>query len=520
MRASLVASARRVPESRKKGGALNQDEVPHRVTIVGGGFTGASTAVQLVRASTVPLAITVVEPRERIGPGLAYSATDPDHRLNGPTWSHSIVADDAGHFTRWCEANSIFVRDPEALAADGNAFVRRADYGDYLSDTLRAHEQWPATGSTIAHLRDRAVAAVASRDAMTIRTAGGRTLESAMLVVATGNPLPRLQAPLARSLAAHPSVVEDPLQPGRLAQVDPRARVLVVGSGLTALDIVSTLVRAGHRGDVVVVSRRGLRPRPQPPTAAPPCVAAPAVTAAQAPLERIMGAVPGFLLHDAPPTLRGWVRALRARIREVEARGESWHKGFDELRDVVWRAWPLLPAAEKRRFLRTMRTWYDVHRFRAPPQNDALVRDAEARGRVAFRAARLRAVEPMAGSSALRVRFAGRDGAGERTETFDALVNCTGLDAVAGLRANPFLASLVDDGRLRVDDAGIGFAVDANCCAIGADARACPALRVLGPPTAGTFGDPLGVMFIAAQIWRMLPDALAFLAQARPGPSR
>jgi len=377
MEPGCVASARRVPESRDEGGALNQDKAPRRVAMVGGGFTGASTAVQLVRASAVPLAITVVEPRERIGPGLAYSATDPDHRLNGPTWSHSIVPDDVGHFTRWCEANSIFVRDPEALAADGNAFVRRADYGDYLSDTLRAHEQWPATGSTIAHLRDRAVAAVSARDAMAIRTADGRTLESDMLVVATGNPLPRLQAPLARSLAGHPSVIEDPLQPGRLAQVDSRARVLVVGSGLTALDIVSTLVRAGHRGDVVVVSRRGLRPRPQPPAAAPAAVDAAAAGAAQVPLERIMGAVPGFLLHDAPPTLRDWVRALRARIRELEARGESWHKGFDELRDVVWRAWPLLPAAEQRRFLRTMRTWYDVHRFRAPPQNDALVRDAE-----------------------------------------------------------------------------------------------------------------------------------------------
>ena len=519
MEPDVAARGGCVPESCSEGEALNQDKVPRRVAIVGGGFTGASIAVQLVRASAVPLSITVVEPRERVGPGLAYSATDPDHRLNGPTWSHSIVPDDAGHFTRWCESKSVFARDPEAVAADTNAFVRRADYGDYLADTLRAHEHWPATGSTIAHLRDRAVAAAATCDAMSIRTAGGRTLESDMLVVATGNPLPRLQAPLERSLAGHPSVIEDPLQPGRLAQLDARAKLLVVGSGLTALDIVSTLVRAGHRGDVVVVSRRGLRPRPQPPAAVPAAVDTAAV-AAHPPLERIMGAVPGFLLHDASPTLRGWVRALRARIREVEAGGESWHKGFDELRDVVWRAWPLLPAAEQRRFLRRMRTWYDVHRFRAPPQNDALVRDAEARGRVAFRAARLRAVQPVAGSNALHVRFAGRGSAGEHVETFDALVNCTGLDAAAGLRANPFLASLVDDGWLRVDDAGIGFAVDANCCAIGADARARPALRVLGPPTAGTFGDPLGVMFIAAQIWRMLPDALAFLAQARPAPSR
>jgi len=499
---------------------MNERGAVRRVTIVGGGFSGASMAVQLVRASPMPLAITIVEPRERVGPGLAYSATDPDHRLNGPTWSHSIVPDDPGHFTRWSESRSILRHDSEALAADGNVYVRRRDYGEYLADTLRAHAHWPATGSGVVHLRDHAVETVARSATVALRTAGGRMLESEMLVVATGNPLPRLQAPFARSVADHPSVIENPLETTRLARIDPQARVLVVGSGLTALDIVSTLVRAGHRGKVVVASRRGLRPRPQPPTAqsgraAPMPVAAEAVAAADAPvpLERIMGAVPGFLLRDAPPTLRGWVRALRARIREVEVQGESWHKGFDELRDVVWRAWPLLPMREKRRFLRRMRPWYDVHRFRAPPQNDALVRAAEARGGVEFRAARLLSVEPRKAGS-IEVRFAGRDAAGEHVECFDAIVNCTGLDVAAGLRANPFLASLVEDGWLRIDEAGIGFAVDANCRAIGADGRAHPALRVIGPPTAGTFGDPLGAMFIAVQIWRMLPDALAYLAQS------
>lgn len=503
---------------------MGEDHVVSRVTIVGGGFSGASAAVQLVRASPMPLAITIVEPRERAGPGLAYSASDPDHRLNGPTWSHSIVPGDAEHFTRWCDANSILRRDADAVVADGNAFVRRADYGDYLAEALRAHARWPATGSTIAHLRDLAVEAVPGDDRVAIRTASGRTLDSDMLFVATGNPLPRLQDPLAGSLAGHPSVIGNPLDTGSLARIDPQARVLVVGSGLTALDVVSTLVRAGHRGEVVVVSRHGLRPRPQPPVATPGGTVARGLdapgAAAQAPLERIMGPVPAFLLRDASPTLRGWVRALRARIREVEAQGESWHKGFDELRDAVWRAWPLLPAGEQRRFLRRMRTWYDVHRFRAPPQNDALVRAAEARGGVEFRAARMRSVEPAGGGASLRARFAGRDGAGERTETYDAIVNCTGLDAAAGLRANPFLASLVDDGWLRVDDVGIGLAVDPHCSAIGADACARPALRVIGPPTAGTFGDPLGVMFIAAQVYRMLPDALAFLAQVKRRPGR
>ena len=89
-------------------------------------------------------------------------------------------------------------------------------------------------------------------------------------------------------------------------------------------------------------------------------------------------------------------------------------------------------------------------------------------------------------------------------------MNCTGLDPACGADENPFLASLVRKGLLQRDATGVGFAVDLRCRPIGVDEHAHPRLRVVGPPTAGTFGDPLGTLFIAPQIARvvagMLPD--------------
>jgi len=137
---------------------------------------------------------------------------------------------------------------------------------------------------------------------------------------------------------------------------------------------------------------------------------------------------------------------------------------------------------------------------------DARVRDAEARGQVHFRAARVHSVAP-APDGTLLARWTDADGAQERT--FDAAVNCTGLDAAAQVADNPLLASLTAQGRLQVDPAGIGFAVDAQGCALGRDGRPEPRLRIIGPPTAGTFGDPLGAMFIAAQVHRSVPGWLA-----------
>lgn len=118
--------------------------------------------------------ITLIEPRDQVGLGLAYSTTDPDYRLNGPTWVHSIDPRDSGHFTRWCEKQGLFSADPQALLPDGSAFVRRADFGRYMQAAFREHAQWPSTQSTIRHLRARAVDALEKGNSIEVVTDAGR----------------------------------------------------------------------------------------------------------------------------------------------------------------------------------------------------------------------------------------------------------------------------------------------------------------------------------------------------------
>ena len=481
---------------------------PARVLIVGGGFSGATAAVQLVRRSPRPLAVTVVEPRPRVGPGLAYSATDPEHRLNGPVLTHTIDPEDPGDLLAWCQRQGVFERDPGAFSATGKPFVRRADFGDYLAAAVQAHAVWPATGATLAHRRGLAVGAAVRADGVALTLQDGATLQGDLLIVATGNARPRLRAPFDPALNGHPRVWPEPLDPARPPLLPADARVLVVGSGLTALDLLCTLLRQGHRGPIEVLSRRGLRPRPQAPDPVlPPGMALPRV------LDLINAELPAWLRDARPRSARGWTRALRLRIRQGQARGETWHAGFDELRNTVWRAWPLLPAAEQRRFLQRLRTWYDMHRFRTPPMTDARVQAAQAAGQVRYRAARVQSVQALADGT---LQACWTDAGGPRCEAFDAVFNCTGLDAAAQADDNPLLASLCAQGLLCADAAGLGFAVDAHGAALAADGQPQPRLRVIGPPTAGTFGDPLGAMFIAAQVHRMLPDWLAWLDPLPP----
>jgi len=467
--------------------------------------------VQLVRASPAPLAITIVEPRAQVGPGFAHSADDPDHRLNGSPITHLIDPQDPGQLQRWCDENRVLEQDPEAVTPDGAVFLRRRDFGTFLAAAVRAHAAYPRTGSSIRHCRDTASDALVGDGSISVLTATGASLAAELVVVATGHAPPRLPAPFPPALAGHPAVIANPADTGRLRSLPKQARVLVLGSGLTALDVLSTLVRSAHQGPISVISRRGLRPRAQ----RAPGASGQRPTATEI-LERIEGPVPAFIADAGTPlSARGLLRALRSQIRRAEREGEDWYAPFDDLRDVLWKVWPRLPATEKRRVLRQLRPWYDAHRFRAPPQNDALVRDAERRGLVSFRAARVRFAEATGGDGLIRVGLIERAAQRQTTEVFDAVINCTGLDASATAGENRFVAALLARGLLRVDPSGVGLAVDAQCRALAADGRALDRLRIIGPPTAGTFGDPLGGIFIAAQVMRMLPGVFAALGIPR-----
>lgn len=477
-----------------------------RVVVVGGGFTGTSVVAQLARAARAPLEITVVEPRASVGPGLAYSADDPDHRLNGSIDSHLLDPMDPAALRRWCERSGALARDPEALAANGAQYIRRRDFGAFLEAGFR--EAGASGRHAIAHRRDQATGLRREGGGFRVELASGPALAADFVVIATGNGGVRLPPGVDAGLRDHPAFIANALETARLRAIDRDARVLLVGAGLTALDVLSTLVRRGHRGEVTVLSRHGIRPRPQRTPAAP---------GAPGKVQGLDPGVPDFVAALGPqPRVLALARALRRRIRDAVAQGREWQEAFDELRDAVWVVWPRLAAAEKRRFLRLLRPWYDAHRFRAPPQNVALVEPAERSGQVRFRTGRLESL--VAEGEGIRASW--RDPSERVRERFDAAVSCVGLDPAFGAAANPFLAALLRDGVLAPDASGLGFAVDAECRPLDARGRPGDGLRIFGPPTAGACGDPLGVLFIAPQVHRALPGMAAELDGLRDAAGR
>lgn len=478
-----------------------------RIAVIGGGFSGAAAAVQWVRKVPRSLEITIYEPRPDPGRGLAYSTREGSFRINAHAGLHDIDIADPGHLLRWCSREELARRDPGAFAANGQVFLRRADYGRYLAETVREHAHWPATGSRITHRRLRVDDINFADRGATLVLSDGSTEAADHVVLATGNPPPRVPAVFDGALSRHPNVRTHPLGDG-LDGIAPEASILVVGTGLTALDMIAGLLDRGHKGAILAVSRRGLRPRPQPPPVfqPPPSRRPPAIE----PLAFIEGPLPPYAVAQDSLRLRTLLRGLRAQIRAVEAQGLSWHAAFDALVLVVARIWPALPLPEQLRFLRLLRPWYDVHRFRSPPMTEATVLAAERAGQVSYRPARLRAVT--ANADGTLTADLEDSVTGPTPTTVDVVINCAGLDAGRSLSGNSLLAALAGRGMITPHPNGMGFVTDSACRAVTAAGAPRSDLRIIGPPTAGVFGDPLGALFISAQIHRSLPAFVTDLA--------
>ena len=67
------------------------------VIIIGGGASGVMLTAHLLRSDDPGLRVTLVEPRDSFGKGMAYSAPLPDHLLNVAATNMSAFPDDPSH---------------------------------------------------------------------------------------------------------------------------------------------------------------------------------------------------------------------------------------------------------------------------------------------------------------------------------------------------------------------------------------------------------------------------------------
>ena len=444
---------------------MKSDVAARDVIIVGGGFSGTMMAAQLARRGLTSL---LIEGSGRAGRGTAYSTREAAHLLNVP----------AAKMSAWADAPDDFV----AAGHPPAAFAARREFGTYLRTIL---DEAVASGR-VDIAEASAVAADRRGDGWTVMLDDGRMAESAALVLAHGNQSPepmRVGDGISQSLFINnPWRDEARAAIARLVGADGeqgRGDALILGTGLTMVDMVLSLDEAGHRGRIVALSRRGQVPR------------------AHGDYE------PAPVELDEVPT--GNVLALWRWLRR-RAGAVGWRAAVDALRPYSHAIWASFDVREQRRFLRHARPWWDVHRHRIAPEVSERLKRMIGEGRLEIVAGRIVRMNEKDGG--LVVDYSRRGQALPPTpsreregEKFGAAFNCTGPLGALSRTKDPLLAQMIGDGLVSIEPLGMGLAVDDG-------SRAGERLWALGPLTKGRFWEIVAVPDIRHQVAEVA-DAIA-----------
>ncbi len=451
-------------ESRDAGGTFEGRGCPS-IAILGGGFSGSMLAVELLRRAVQGLSIVLIERRPVPGRGVAYGTQFEGHLLNVRAKNMSAYASVPDHFVKWAQRHY-------SASVKPDDFLPRTIYGQYVSSQLR--EAIPHSRGSFRCIPQEAVRLKRVGGRCQISLAGGSTVIADQVVLALGNfPPADLQIP--GKTAASSRFVADPWSSGALTEVARDESVLVIGSGLTSVDVTLEIRARGFEGTIHMLSRRGLLPQRHAAIPFPP-----------------------FPIADLPPTARGLLRLLRLEVKQVEARGSNWREVIDSLRPVTAQIWRSLPPVERRRFLRHLRTYWDVHRHRIADRiADQLALQLES-GQIQIHAGRITEYREDDGRVAITYRE--RKSGELRNLRVNRVLNCTGPDGDCRRVSAPLLSNLIENGLVRPDELGLGLDVADDGAVIDLQGFASNFLYAIGPLRKGKLYESIAVPELRVQV--------------------
>ncbi|MES2862188.1 MAG: FAD/NAD(P)-binding protein [Pseudomonadota bacterium] len=428
-----------------------------RVAIVGGGFSGSMLAARLAERG---VASTLINRTADFGLGVAYSTPFDGHLLNVRSARMSALADQPDHFVRWLEAIHPDLADPDG-------FAPRRIFGRYVQARLAQVE------AAYPGLITRVAGEVATIESDGVLLSDGRRILAQVVVLATGNPAPRIA-----SDDGAERVIGDPWAPGALDPISLDDDVVIIGTGLTMVDMLLMLEARGWRGKATALSRRGLLPRAH-------------------------GERPDPVRPPTPELLTGPLSGRLAEARRLSST-LGWREVMEGLRPITADLWREADPATRSRIVRHLRPWWDVHRHRLAPAIGATIAGLIAEGRLTVRTGRVRSVTPS--PDGVNVDWRPRKGPAQPGLTGRWLIDCTGPGHAP--EADPLTGPLLISGRARLDPLRLGLDLDGMGRVLDRDGRADPTLFVLGPPARAAFWETIA----APDIRKRIEDVVAVLS--------
>lgn len=430
--------------------------VADRVVIIGGGASGTLTALNVLRTDP-RVHVTVFEPTGRLGSGVAYGTTDARHLLNVRAGNMSAFPQEPGDLLAWAEQTG-----RELSATD---FLPRREYGEYLRDRLA-----DVAGRRLRVIAERVEELAPVPGGYEVRGDAGAAAVAASVVLAHGNEAPRKLSIGGDPLPEAPWHVADPWNLSWIEALAPDATVVVVGTGLTAIDTAISVLDGAPQRSVVMVSRHGLLPQ-----AHIDCQCVAWVSA----------------LPSGPLTADQLADFYQQQVEAAAEHGVNWHHVVDGFRGPTQSIWARLPLAERERFLAVYARAWEVRRHRMAPQIATRLDAFQAEGRLRVSSGGITGIEEASPYPLVRI--------GEAEVAAHAVVNCTGPQTDVTRSANPVLSALLRRGLAAPDELRLGLSCTPQGELLDAVGQIVPGLLTVGPPRKGTLYETTAIPEIRVQ---------------------
>ena len=456
------------------------------VAIIGGGFSGTLTAVNLARLSTAPLRISVLNCAYPAGRGIAYSTRRPEHLLNVAARNMSALPEYPSHFVDWLLTRTEYANIPETELRE--TFMPRRVYGDYLR-SLAWHYSDPLNSRSSVEIKtipSEVVDLISEAQGARLILADGTTLLADRVVLATGNE-PPADLTGTGALSEHPAWCANPWIDWESKLPPPGGTIVLLGTGLTTVDAILTLLTLDWRGHIHAVSRHGLLPQSHFKGVDVPDFPPPEVDLASLGLTELIA-----LMEQHCARLRG----LGANPAII----------VDKLRPHTQRIWQAFSDQERQEFITRYAARWNVIRHRIAPSIHQNITAAVANGRVALTAASITGLRT-AGPK-IAVDLESSDGT-PSSLTADLVINGTGPQTRFSATRSPLLRALLKRGLAQTDASDMGLKIAADFTVIQKDEQPSPNLLALGPLLRGTLWETIAVPELRGQALRVAQTLLA-----------
>jgi uncharacterized NAD(P)/FAD-binding protein YdhS len=408
-----------------------------KIAIIGCGFSGTMTAVQLIKNADHPFELILIGDYKNFNTGIAYNPYSKKQLLNVVASKMSAFQDKPDDFTNWVSALNEFSGIDKGILA--NTYLPRYLFGQYLRNIWEeALQQIMAKRIQITIIDSLVLDMEVSHHEVTLVLDNEERITAQYCVIASGNNLPGNPDIENTKFFGSRNYFRNPWDTSAVRNHDSKAPILILGNGLTMVDTLVGLIENGFRNKIYTISPHGFTILPH----RHPGIGYSAIT------EELHG----------KQNLNDIVLIVNKHIKLARKLGFTAEPIIDAIRPLTQQLWQNLTNGEKNIFMARLRHLWDAVRHRIPMNIHDQIRQLTEVGKLDQYAGKLMNITET--EMYIKVLFFDVKQKLEKEMLVSAVINCTGPETDINKLEKSFLKNCLQKGIVVQDELKLGIMAD------------------------------------------------------------